>query len=155
MEKPRVLQVPTKSTAARRARAPWTVSSYVVLTFAISWGGFLLAGWRGLVAGSDWQSDPTFPLAVLAMLAGPPAAGILSSILAEGRDGPRDILARLLRWRVGGGWYAFALPAAPLLQLAVLLAPSTMQSGSPTSTSPTSWTRRTGSRCCWPAPAWG
>jgi hypothetical protein len=89
------------------------VCGYLLLTFAISWGGFLLAGWRGLVAGSDWQTDPSFGIAVLAMLAGPPVAGILSSILpsilARGRDGPRDILSRLLRWRVAVGWYAFAI----------------------------------------------
>jgi len=46
--------------------------SYFALTFAISWGGFLLVGGPGIFAGTNWQTDPLFPLAVLAMEAGPP-----------------------------------------------------------------------------------
>lgn len=98
------------------------VETYYALTFAISWGGFLLVGGPGLFAGTSWQSDPTFPAAVLAMLAGPPVAGIVSTVLMSGRGGLRELLSRLLRWRVAGRWYAVALLTAPVLQAAVLLA---------------------------------
>ena len=50
---------------------------YYAVTFALSWGGFLVVGARGLIEGTSWQIDPLFPFAVLAMLAGPPVAGIL------------------------------------------------------------------------------
>lgn len=96
--------------------------TYYALTFVLSWGGFLLVGGRGLLARADWQTDPRFLLAVQAMLAGPPVAGLLMTALVSGRSGLRELGSRLLRWRVGGRWYAIALLTAPALQLAVLLA---------------------------------
>jgi membrane protease YdiL (CAAX protease family) len=42
--------------------------------------------------------------------------------LVAGRAGYRELLARLLRWRVGAGWYAVALLTAPLVFAAVPLA---------------------------------
>jgi hypothetical protein len=50
---------------------------YFSLTFANSWDGFLLVGTPGLFAGTNWQTDPAFLLAVQAMLAGPPIADAL------------------------------------------------------------------------------
>jgi membrane protease YdiL (CAAX protease family) len=61
-------------------------------------------------------------LAVLAMLAGPPVAGLLLTGLVDGQAGYRDLLTRLLRWRVGGRRYAAALLPAPLLSAASLFA---------------------------------
>jgi membrane protease YdiL (CAAX protease family) len=98
------------------------VLSYYVLTFAISWGGFLLVGGPGLFAGTSWQTDPLFQFAILVMLAGPPVAGLLLTGLVAGRAGLRELLARLLRWRVGARWYAVALLTTPLVMTAVLLA---------------------------------
>jgi membrane protease YdiL (CAAX protease family) len=97
------------------------VLSYFVLTFAISWGGFLLIGASGMLTGTSWQTDPRFQVAVLAMLAGPPAAGILMTVFTLGKAGLRELLSRLLRWRVGGSWYAFALLTTPILEMSVLL----------------------------------
>jgi uncharacterized protein len=98
------------------------VATYFGLTFAISWGGFLLAVGPGGFANTDWQTDARFPFAVLAMLSGPAVAGILLTALLDGRAGLREILSRLLRWRVGTRWYAAALLPAPLLAAAVLFA---------------------------------
>jgi uncharacterized protein len=98
------------------------VLAYYVLTFAISWGGMLLVGSPGLLAGTDWQTDPLFPLAILLMLVGPPVAGVLLTALVAGKAGLRDLLARLLRWRVGARWYAGALLIAPLVAMAAFLA---------------------------------
>lgn len=53
-----------------------SVLTYYILVFIISWGGFPLAGGSGFFAGTGWQTDPRFRIAVLAMLAGPPAAGV-------------------------------------------------------------------------------
>jgi uncharacterized protein len=96
------------------------VPVYFALTFAISWGGFLLAVGPGGFANTTWQTDARFPFAVLAMLAGPSVAGLLLTGLLDGRAGLREVLSRLLRWRVDARWYAVALLPAPLLAAAVL-----------------------------------
>ena len=36
------------------------VLTYFALTFVLSWGGFLLVGGSGLLAGTSWQADPRF-----------------------------------------------------------------------------------------------
>jgi hypothetical protein len=76
-------------------------------------GGFL---------GTEEVSEVLFLIVVLATLAGPSVAGILLTGLVYGKAGFRDLLSRLLRWRVGVRWYAVALLTAPLTMLAVLLA---------------------------------
>jgi membrane protease YdiL (CAAX protease family) len=98
------------------------VLTYYALVFAISWGGFMLVGGSGVLTGTPWQADPRFQIAVLAMLAGPPIAGILMTVLVSGKEGLRELFSRLLRGRVGARWYAVALPTAPVLQAVVLLA---------------------------------
>jgi uncharacterized protein len=97
------------------------VTAYYALTFALSWGAFVVADGAGLLAGSDWQSDPQFTVAVLAMLAGPPVAGLLVTTVVAGTAGLAELGARLRRWRVGGRWYAVALLTSPVVQLSVLL----------------------------------
>ena len=98
------------------------VSTFYVLTFAISWGGFLLVGGRGFLSGTDWQADPRFLDAALVMITGPTVASLLLAGLVDGRAGLRELLSRLLHWRVGARWYAVALLAALLLAAAVPLA---------------------------------
>jgi membrane protease YdiL (CAAX protease family) len=96
-------------------RHPLTI--YFTLTFAISWGAILiLAGPEGIPATAD-------QLVVLgiAMLLGPSVAGILLTGLASGRVGFRELVSRLLRWRVNAHWYAVALLTAPLSTAATLL----------------------------------
>jgi hypothetical protein len=99
------------------------VLAYFILTFAISWGGVLLViGGPGRIPGTEKQFNTLFPLAILAMVAGPSISGILSTGLVHGKAGLRDFLYRLLRWRVSICWYAVALLTAPLLMMAVALA---------------------------------
>jgi membrane protease YdiL (CAAX protease family) len=98
------------------------VRTYFALTLAISWIGLILVGGKGFFAGSSWQTDPRFLPAIQAMLLGPPIAGILSTVLLSGTTGLRDLLVRLIRWRVRSRWYAVALLGAPLLQGGVLAA---------------------------------
>lgn len=76
------------------------VLTYYALTFAISWGGFLLVGGPGLFSGTSWQSDPLFMFAILVMVVGPSIASILLTGLVDGRAGYRGLLSRMLRW----GW---------------------------------------------------
>ena len=98
--------------------------SYFALTFAISWGGVLIVvgGPSGIPATSKEQHETLFPLALLAMAAGPPVAGLLLTGLVYGRAGLRELRSRLLRWRVGARWYAVALLTAPLVFTGALFA---------------------------------
>jgi membrane protease YdiL (CAAX protease family) len=96
---------------------------YYVLTFAISWGGMLLvisAGGSTIPATVE-QFQRLIPFAIPFMLLGPSVAGIALTGLIDGRAGLRELASRLLKWRVGLGWYAVALLAAPLVFAAVLL----------------------------------
>jgi membrane protease YdiL (CAAX protease family) len=95
---------------------------YYIFVFAISWGGILLAlgpgGFLGLTATPETQLMVGGPISLL----GPSISGLLMTAILYGRAGLRELLSRLLKWRVGAGWYAFALLLAPLLNTAVLLA---------------------------------
>lgn len=97
--------------------------TYFALAFAISWGGALLViGGPSGIPGTTEQFETLLPFVVSAMLAGPSVAGVLLTGLVYGRAGLRELLSRLLRWRVGARWYAVALLTAPLLAMATLFA---------------------------------
>jgi len=100
-----------------------SLSAYCAMTFAISWGGMLLAiGAGGGMHGTTPASDPRFAFAVMAMLAGPSVMGLVMTALVDGRSGLHDFSSRLLTWRVGARWYAVALLTAPAIMTATLLA---------------------------------
>jgi membrane protease YdiL (CAAX protease family) len=91
---------------------------YFTLAFAISWGAILISvGPDGIPATAD-----QIVVLVMAMLLGPSVAGILLTGLASGREGFRELVSRLLNWRVSARWYAVALLTAPLSTAGVLLA---------------------------------
>lgn len=93
-----------------------SVLTYYVLAFAISWGGGLLViGGPGGIPATAEQFTGLLPLVIPMLLAGPSVSGILLTILVDGRAGWRELLARLLQWRVGACWYAVALLTAPLV----------------------------------------
>lgn len=97
------------------------VVAYFALTFTISWGGVLLVVGPSGLPVTPRQYEELVPIAIVAMLLGPPVAGILSAGLVHGRTGLRDLVSRLLRWRVGVRWYIVALLTAPLLMTAILI----------------------------------
>ncbi|CAG0998736.1 hypothetical protein ANRL4_02969 [Anaerolineae bacterium] len=97
------------------------VLTYFTLTFAISWGGILLViGGPAAIPSTAQQSDRLFPIALMVMLVGPSAAGILLTGLLYRKDGLHAFLSRLLKWRVGARWYGVALLTTPLLVMATL-----------------------------------
>jgi len=63
-----------------------------------------------------------WPIVFLPYFFGPSIAGILLTGLVYGKDGLRELLSRLVRWRVGARWYMVALLTAPLLVTLILLA---------------------------------
>lgn len=99
------------------------VLSFYFLAFAISWGVLLLAVGLGPggFSATPQQLQVALPYAVPAMLAGPGIAGLLLTGVLYGRAGFRDLITRLLKWRVGARWYAIALLTTPVLMTAILL----------------------------------
>jgi len=97
------------------------VLTFYTVVFAISWGGFLILVGPGGIPGTDEQVKTLMPFALIALFAGPSAAGILMTGLVHGKAGVRELLSRLLTWRTGSRWYAVALLTGPVLVVAVLL----------------------------------
>jgi membrane protease YdiL (CAAX protease family) len=96
--------------------------SYFALTFAITWGLFVLAvGGPGGIPATKEEFTTMPLLAILAALLGPSVSGILLTGLVYGREGFRNLFTRMRRWRVGARWYAVALLTAPLVSTAVLI----------------------------------
>jgi membrane protease YdiL (CAAX protease family) len=97
--------------------------SFYALAFAISWGGILLmVGGPGGILGTKEEIDRLLLFVMMAWFAGPSVASIVLTGLLYGREGFRDLFARMTRWRVGARWYALALLLAPILFTAVSLA---------------------------------
>jgi len=94
--------------------------AYYVLTFALSWGGFLLMVGPSSLANPNWQAEGKFLSAIMVMLAGPSIAGLLLTGLVDGRAGYRDLFLRLCKWRVGVRWYVLAILPAPIVSAAIL-----------------------------------
>ena len=57
------------------------------------------------------------PLFGLPALFGPALAAIIVITVVDGRAGLRDLLGRMVRWRVGARWYAVALGLPMVLAL--------------------------------------
>jgi membrane protease YdiL (CAAX protease family) len=96
--------------------------AYYLLTFALSWGGFVIVVGPGSLVNTNWQAEGAFLSAVMVMLAGPSIAGLLLTGLVDGREGFRDLFSRLRTWRVGLSWYAIAILPAPIIAAGVVLA---------------------------------
>jgi uncharacterized protein len=95
------------------------VPTYYALAFAISWGGVIIVVGPGGVTGTTKPPDVLLPFVYLAMLAGPSVASLLLTGLVDGKPGFRELVSRLLKWRVRARWYAAALLTAPLLMTAI------------------------------------
>jgi pimeloyl-ACP methyl ester carboxylesterase/membrane protease YdiL (CAAX protease family) len=94
--------------------------AYYILTFALSWGGFVLAVGPSSLVNTNWQAEGKFLSAVMVMLAGPSIAGLLLTGLVDGRAGYLDLFLRFRKWRVGIRWYALAILPAPMVSAGVL-----------------------------------
>src|SRR6185436_9143910 len=57
--------------------------AYYVLTFALSWGGFVLGVGPSSLVNTNWQAEGKFLSAVMVMLAGPSIAGLLLTGLVD------------------------------------------------------------------------
>ena len=98
------------------------VVTYFALTFAISWSGVLILGAPSGMPTTSEQFEKLWPIVLLPYFLGPSIASILLTGIVYGRAGFRELLSRLLRWRVGARWYAVALLTIPILATAALFA---------------------------------
>lgn len=99
------------------------VITYFVLTFAISWSGFILVvGGPSGFPGVPEQFETLLPLVAWAMLAGPSLSSLLLTGIIDGRKGLSELLSKLLKWRVNIGWYVFAILPALILPVMILFA---------------------------------
>lgn len=99
-----------------RVAARHPLTCYFVLALGLTGGWMALAvGWLRLPMGAALPVGP---------FVGPAAAAVGLTALIDGRPGLRELLGRLLRWRVGVSWYALVLLGWPaLFLLATLAAP--------------------------------
>lgn len=104
------------------------VASYFVLAFALSWSGIVAIVGRGPLPAPPADAERLFVWVYLAMLVGPPVAGVTMTAVVSGRSGLRDFRARFLTWRVPVRWYAIALLTAPLVLSLTLVVLSRMSS---------------------------
>jgi len=103
----------------KRLIQKYPIVGYFVLAYLISWGGSLVTIGSKFLRGETIQLTDS-PLIFLPMLAGPSLAGILLTGIVDGRDGLRDLFARMSPRRLSGRWYATLL-IFPVLILATLL----------------------------------
>jgi len=102
-------------------------TAYFVLVFAVAWAGcFAVIGPRLMRGESVPFSDVA--LAAIPMFLAPALVGVAMTFVADGKAGLRELLSRMVRWRVGARWYAplVIFPAmilACLLPLSVLASP--------------------------------
>jgi membrane protease YdiL (CAAX protease family) len=65
----------------------------------------------------------------IAGLLGPTLSGFVMTAVIEGRPGVSRLLRRIVRWRVGLGWYLFALIGLPaVMVLATIVRPGALES---------------------------
>lgn len=92
---------------------PSPLAMFFILAYAVSWAAAvpLAAAYLG------WIRQP-FPRAAHYLMAfGPLVAAVVATTLTAGRRGLEDLLARMVRWRVGSIWWLAAI--SPLLMYAV------------------------------------
>jgi len=99
------------------------VFSYVLFTFAISWGYWLI-----LFAALGTPLIP--PVQLIPFIYGPTIAAIAMAIITGGVSGLKKLLSKFLIWRVKGLWIVAVIFILPLLQIATLLIYDTLHPGS-------------------------
>jgi len=102
----------------RTIAGQYPVTTYFVLTFAISWAGAFAVVLPHLIRHESLPKMVgilMFPV----MLLGPSFTGLFLTRKVDGKRGVQDLFRRLRRWRIYPCWYA-ALLIAPILVLTVL-----------------------------------
>ena len=96
---------PTLTSASLLSRSP--LLSFWVLAYGIAWGAFFFARIPDLRGELKWGAEYVTKF-------GPTLAALLV-VVSLGRAARTEWLARIVRWRVHPGCYAFALVARAVL----------------------------------------
>lgn len=89
--------------------------AYFTIAFLISWGGVLILSIPyGMPATPD-QAETAWPIVFMPYFLGPVIASLVMVGLVSGRGGFGTLRTRLVKWKVGVGWYAGAVLTAPIL----------------------------------------
>lgn len=102
-------QKPTTSSTLRHLVARYPVTAFLVMAFTFAWGGMLPlllseSGFGVLPIALSWQ-----PFTAVLSIVGLALPAFLVTAATDGRAGVRDLLQRLLRWRVRFHWYFITL----------------------------------------------
>lgn len=95
------------------------ILTYYVMAYGLSWGLMLIFELPRFLRGDPVTTGDMVAL-LLPMLAGPSLAGLSMTALVDGRDGLRDLWARMRRWRVPARWLGAAALPVPAVLLIVL-----------------------------------
>ena len=97
---------------------PARIVLFFALAFGIAWGIWIVMRTAAIqpILGPNFSISPGY-LLLLVGIAGPTWAALLINSLAPGRADRRALMHRLLRWRVGLGWYLIAVGIPLLLAL--------------------------------------
>ena len=104
-----------RSSGTAHARPAHQVLVFFALTYLITWTLFITAA---LLPGTS--TGLQLPLLVVGSF-GPSLAAIALTARSDGRNGVRELLKRLLIWRVKVRWYLFALGYFAAIKLGVAL----------------------------------
>ena len=89
------------------ARRP--VASFLLMAFAFGWGGMLPLLLSETGVGVLPIELPAWPFPAILSIFGLALPAFLVTAATDGKAGVRDLLRRVLRWRVGVHWYLLAL----------------------------------------------
>ncbi len=95
--------------------------SFFVLTFVISWSGVIAVSFFMGMPTTSSQFERFGPIALSPFLLGPTIVGLLLTRIVHGRAGFSVLKSRLAKWRIGIGWYVFAVLTVPAILSVMLL----------------------------------
>jgi membrane protease YdiL (CAAX protease family) len=103
-------QPPNPSSSLRGVVAHHPVTSFLIMAFVFGWGGMLplLLSENGPVTLVPIEL-PWMPFAAILSIFGLALPAFLVTAATDGIEGVRELLGRILRWRVGVHWYFIAL----------------------------------------------
>src|ERR687894_524617 len=103
-------QAPNSSSSIRGVVARHPVTAFLVMAFTFGWGGMLplLLSENGPVTVLPIEL-PWMPFTAILSILGLALPAFLVTAATDGKDGVRELVGRILRWRVGVHWYFIAL----------------------------------------------
>ncbi|HEU0291139.1 MAG TPA: type II CAAX endopeptidase family protein [Anaerolineales bacterium] len=94
------------------------LTAYFALAYALTWVLIVPIVLSQMGLGIINLPEPLlFVFLLLSTYSGPLPAALIMTTLIDGREGRRQLVRRMLQWRLGLGWYLFLLVAYPLIFL--------------------------------------